>query len=101
MGCSPHKIPVDSLVYLCCILSTMKQRINVSLNPELVEEARALMKARKFDSLSEFLEALIREEWESKERLQFGLNESPSSKGSTDHPVVAIVKSYRKRAPRP
>jgi Arc/MetJ-type ribon-helix-helix transcriptional regulator len=45
----------------------MKQRIQVTLNPELVVEARTLMKARKFDSLSEFLEALIREAWETNE----------------------------------
>lgn len=44
----------------------MKERIQVSLNPELVEEAKLLLKARKFDSLSEYLEALIRAEWESK-----------------------------------
>jgi Arc/MetJ-type ribon-helix-helix transcriptional regulator len=46
----------------------MKQRIQVTLNPELVVEARVLMKAHKFDSLSEFLEALIREAWETNEK---------------------------------
>jgi hypothetical protein len=42
----------------------MKRRIQVSLNPELVQEAKRLMAARKFDSFSGLLETLIREEWE-------------------------------------
>ena len=50
--------------HVCCISYTMKKRIQVSLNPELLEVARQIMKSRKFDTVSEFLEALLREEWE-------------------------------------
>jgi Arc/MetJ-type ribon-helix-helix transcriptional regulator len=59
---------IDKRCICMCIWCKMKQRIQVTLNPELVAEARVLMKARKFDSLSEFLEALIREAWEINEK---------------------------------
>ena len=96
----------------------MKQRIQVTLNPELVEEARKLMVARKFDSLSEFLEALIREEWESHKKypapkeeppLQFvdrpagdcALNENPIRADKVDAAVAAGVEYILKpRKPR-
>lgn len=40
----------------------MKKRIQVTINPRLVEDAKRMMAARGFDSFSEFLESLIREE---------------------------------------
>lgn len=42
----------------------MKKRIQVTINPELVVVAREQMAQRKFASLSEYVEALIREAWE-------------------------------------
>jgi hypothetical protein len=44
----------------------MKKRIQVSINPDLIAAAREIMARRKFDSLSEFLEYLIRSEWEKR-----------------------------------
>jgi len=43
-------------------MHTMKKRIQVSINPVLVQRAKKLMDARGFDSFSEFLEDLIRQE---------------------------------------
>lgn len=43
-----------------------KQRIQVSLNPGLVKEALIILKDRKFDSLSEYLEHLVRQECEKR-----------------------------------
>lgn len=40
----------------------MKKRIQVTINSKLVEDAKHMMAARGFDSFSEFLESLIREE---------------------------------------
>lgn len=57
----------------------MKQRLNVSINPDLVEEARLLMKARKFDSLSEFLESLIRDEWEARGKTTAEATHAPTA----------------------
>lgn len=42
----------------------MKKRVLVTLNPDLVESAKKLMKSRQFDNFSNFIEVLIREEWE-------------------------------------
>lgn len=53
----------------------MKKRIQVSLNPVLVEWARQMMKARGYDSLSEFLESLIRDE---QDRRSAGPADTPS-----------------------
>jgi hypothetical protein len=44
-----------------------KSRIQVSINPVLVERAKALMAARGFDSFSEFLEDLIRQEMDRRD----------------------------------
>lgn len=46
------------------VMSHRKSRIQVSISPGLVEQAQAVMKSRGFDSLSEFLESLIRDEWD-------------------------------------
>lgn len=42
----------------------MKTRVQVTINEQLLEDARRLMKLRRFDTVSEFLEVLIREDWE-------------------------------------
>jgi hypothetical protein len=42
-----------------------KQKTNLSLEPELLKKAKAIMKARDFGTnLTGFIETLIREEWE-------------------------------------
>ena len=43
-------------------LHTMKKRIQVTINWQLVQDAKKMMNARGFDSFSEFLESLIRDE---------------------------------------
>jgi metal-responsive CopG/Arc/MetJ family transcriptional regulator len=40
----------------------MKKRIQVTINHKLVDDAKRMMAARGFDSFSEFLESLIRDE---------------------------------------
>lgn len=40
----------------------MKKRIQVTINWQLVQDAKKMMNARGFDSFSEFLESLIRDE---------------------------------------
>jgi len=52
----------------------MKKRIQVSLNPVLVGWARAMMGSHGCDSLSEYLECLIRDEQKRSDRL----GESPA-----------------------
>lgn len=47
------------------IHTRMKERFQVTLNPTLVAQARRDMTKRGFDSLSEYLEHLIRDAWES------------------------------------
>jgi len=42
----------------------MKIRRNITINPEIAALAEALMKLRKFDDFSGFVEQLIREEYE-------------------------------------
>jgi Arc/MetJ-type ribon-helix-helix transcriptional regulator len=67
----------------------MKQRIQVSLNPELVEEAKAMLKQRKFDSLSEYLEALIRDEYESQIKNRT-VEEKPANLPPANNPSSAV-----------
>lgn len=40
----------------------MKKRIQVTINAKLVADAKKMMAVRGFDSFSEFLESLIRDE---------------------------------------
>lgn len=42
----------------------MKRRTNVTLNPAVYDLATEIMKVRRFDEFSGFVEQLIREEWE-------------------------------------
>jgi len=49
----------------------MKTRIQVTLNPLLVAQARKLMESSGFDSFSEYLEHLIREEWKRQQAATF------------------------------
>ena len=43
-------------------IEEMKTRIQVSISPVLIDAAKKVMAARGFDSFSEFLEGLIRQE---------------------------------------
>jgi hypothetical protein len=45
----------------------MKVRAAVTIEPEIMRDAKALMKHRKFGEFSTFIEALIREAWEKHE----------------------------------
>ena len=64
----------------------MKKRIQVSLNPKLVTAAHRLMALRNFDSLSEFLESLIRDEDER--RNSPGLNDQARPATLPASPVI-------------
>jgi len=77
----------------------MKERIQVSLNPKLVEKASKLMADRDFDSLSELIEALIREEWESRNPGGTDyLNDATSSAWSDRRNAVKALRKLRKKA---
>jgi len=71
----------------------MKQRIQVSIHPGLVEDARRIMAQRKIDSVSECLEILIRDEWERRQLLR--------STYSVTHPPAVLNDSPATPAPAP
>jgi hypothetical protein len=72
------------LIDSVCIISSMKTRTQISINPDLIKVAKKLMAARRFDSFSGLLETLIREEWErrapeeTERHARLELNETPA-----------------------
>jgi hypothetical protein len=72
----------------------VKTRIQVSLNPELLSVAREIMKTRKFDTVSEFLEALIREEWERR-YLRAPLDLANYGRSNETHPAASTTATSR------
>ena len=65
----------------------MKKRVQVTLNPVLLSRADPVMAARGFDSLSEFIESLLRDELERRGPL-----------GNTAAPAVATFPAGSKPA---
>ena len=67
-----------------CSIYTMKKRIQVSLNPDLIACAKAMMKLNKHGkNFSGYLEHLIREEWQRKEKVAAGMIIQPTDTGGT------------------
>jgi len=93
-------------VYVWCMVYTMKKRIQVTLNPDLVEAAFKIMHARKFASLSEFLESLIREEWDRRTRptvsapndsQSMAMDALPSSTDAQTTPSMTTSRHFKSR----
>lgn len=63
----------------------MKKRIQVTINSKLVDDARHMMSSRGFDSFSEFLESLIREETDRRQ-LTIPLPAKRESEAATKYP---------------
>lgn len=82
----------------------MKLRKNITIGSEIFELATELMKLRRFDDFSGFLEQLIREEWERR----CGPMTSPiANPSAVDKPhvvaaavAVDVAAPLRKRAKR-
>lgn len=73
-----------------------KSRIQVSINPVLVERARRLMPSRGFDSFSEFLEDLIRQEMDRRGSSETQAK-TPSGKQPNKFPeLVAEIEKLEK-----
>ena len=53
---------------VCIAYTYMKERVQISINPELIADAEKIMSSRHFDSFSGLLEALIREEYERRQK---------------------------------
>ncbi len=77
----------------------MKKRIQVTINSKLVDDARHMMAARGFDSFSEFLESLIREETD---RRQLSIPMQIKREVETKYPVpvprhIAMNETKKKK----
>ena len=76
------------------------KRTTISLATVVWDMAEEMMARKGFnENFSAYVADLVRRDQERAAAME--MRDAPSSKGSTDHPVVEIVKSYRKRAPRP
>lgn len=64
-------------------------RKNISFSPKIEERAQAIIRERGFDGLSDLFAALVREEYERRERESLVLREQPDN---------AKRVSYRKRS---
>jgi Arc/MetJ-type ribon-helix-helix transcriptional regulator len=78
--------------------------INISLNPELAEFARADSDARAFDSMSEYMRDLIRKQRQEQIEsdvalLENGIKKAPPGDPS-DKEMADIYASVRKRRSR-
>lgn len=82
----------------------MKLRKNITVGSELFELATELMKMRRFDDFSGFIEQLIREEWERRCGIMAPAQQSPSAVDKAQPAAVAaaevVVPQARKRAKR-
>jgi hypothetical protein len=76
-----------------------RQRKSLTFNPDILERAEVLMRARCFDELSEFISALVREEYERRQPPHLADAIAPTPAPPAVQPVTyRSAARYRRRA---